>query len=267
MTKTIQRCVFIRHGETKWSKTGHYTGKTDLTLTEDGVAEMERVGKGIFEYNLVNPDRITHVFVSPRTRAQQSMKLVLKDLTPEQRARVKVTVDEDIQEWDYGDYEGLMTAEIEELRKKRGLDKERPWSIWRDGCENGESTQQIGKRLSRFIARVQKAHSEAQAAGQSSDILVFAHGHSLRYFAALWFMKGIEQDCEPLPNKPEGVSHDENGVPFVNITKFRYLNENPNFLLCAGGVGALGYSHYSCDEPALDLSGAFIPPLPESSLR
>ena len=35
-------------------------------------------------------------------------------------------------------YEGLMNAEIRALRKARGLDKEKPWGVWRDGCKEGE---------------------------------------------------------------------------------------------------------------------------------
>lgn len=50
----------------------------------------------------------------------------------------KVTVTEEIAEWGYGDYEGLLTKEIVTQRKERGLDKEKPWDIWRDGCEGGE---------------------------------------------------------------------------------------------------------------------------------
>lgn len=45
---------------------------------------------------------------------------------------------EDIAEWDYGDYEGLVVREIRARRKEKGLDREREWNIWRDGCEGGE---------------------------------------------------------------------------------------------------------------------------------
>lgn len=50
----------------------------------------------------------------------------------------KVTITEDIAEWDYGDYEGLLTKEIRARRKEKGLDKDKPWDIWVDGCEGGE---------------------------------------------------------------------------------------------------------------------------------
>lgn len=49
-----------------------------------------------------------------------------------------VTFTDDIAEWNYGDYEGLKSNETRKLRKDRGLDTEREWSIWADGCEGGE---------------------------------------------------------------------------------------------------------------------------------
>jgi broad specificity phosphatase PhoE len=50
----------------------------------------------------------------------------------------KVSVTEDIAEWDYGDYEGLKVGEIRQKRKEKGLDEGRDWNVWRDGCEGGE---------------------------------------------------------------------------------------------------------------------------------
>lgn len=50
----------------------------------------------------------------------------------------KVSVTEDIAEWDYGDYEGMKVGEIRRLRRERELDEGREWSVWRDGCERGE---------------------------------------------------------------------------------------------------------------------------------
>jgi broad specificity phosphatase PhoE len=49
-----------------------------------------------------------------------------------------VTVTEDIAEWDYGEYEGLVIGQIKERRRKQGLDVESPYNIWSDGCEGGE---------------------------------------------------------------------------------------------------------------------------------
>lgn len=49
-------------------------------------------------------------------------------------ARVEIT--EDIREWDYGDYEGITSAEIRDQREAAGLG--RAWDIWTDGCPGGE---------------------------------------------------------------------------------------------------------------------------------
>ena len=88
---------------------------------------------------LIDPAKFAHVFVSPRQRAQKTLDLLLggaqKDVLEKEG---KVTTTEDIAEWDYGHYEGLITKEIRARRNEKGLDKERPWDIWVDGCEGGE---------------------------------------------------------------------------------------------------------------------------------
>ena len=50
----------------------------------------------------------------------------------------KVRTTEEIAEWNYGRYEGLVTGEIRERRRGMGFDAEGEWDIWRDGCEDGE---------------------------------------------------------------------------------------------------------------------------------
>ncbi|AAS52243.1 ADR323Cp [Eremothecium gossypii ATCC 10895] len=264
MAKThTPRCIVIRHGQTEWSKSGQYTGLTDLPLTEYGVGQMRRTGAAIFSAKYIDPAHITYVFTSPRQRARKTVDLVLESLSEDERARIQVVVDEDLREWEYGDYEGLLTSQIIELRRSRGLDCKRPWNIWRDGCENGESTQQVGLRLSRVIARIQALHRQHQAEGRPSDILVFAHGHALRYFSALWMKMGVEAptpDCA-MPSS----NRNDDSVPLVRLEQFRYLQDNPNFLLDAGGIGVLSYAHHNIDEPALALAGAFVCPPQEES--
>ena len=127
-------------GETEWTINGRYTGKSDLPLTANGVQQVRNTGEVLVgSGKLVNPSRFTHVYVSPRKRAQTTLNLLLGDI--ERDALIKggkVTITEDIAEWDYGDYEGLLTKEIRARRKENGLDKEKPWDIWVDGCEGGE---------------------------------------------------------------------------------------------------------------------------------
>lgn len=57
-------------------------------------------------------------------------------LGPEIQTQAHVEITEAIREWDYGDYEGLTSPQIRELRAKQGLGSS--WDIWRDGCPGGE---------------------------------------------------------------------------------------------------------------------------------
>jgi broad specificity phosphatase PhoE len=124
-------------GETEWAKSGRFTGLTEINLTQAGVAQISSAAaKLVGAGKLLDPCRLGHVFVSPRVRTKTTFELLLppsSGVVAEQ-----VTFTEDIAEWNYGDYEGLKYEEIRFLRKERGLDLEREWNIWSDGCEGGE---------------------------------------------------------------------------------------------------------------------------------
>ncbi|KAI1680254.1 Histidine phosphatase superprotein [Pyrenophora tritici-repentis] len=131
------RVFLVRHGETSWAKSGRFTGTTDIELTEAGIAQVSLMAKTfVGAGKLIDPYCLTHIFVSPRARARKTFQLLLpsnSDVFVE-----KVTYTEDIAEWNYGDYEGLTDPQIKKLRKTKGLDQERNWDIWTDGCEGGE---------------------------------------------------------------------------------------------------------------------------------
>jgi broad specificity phosphatase PhoE len=79
------------------------------------------------------------------------------------------TVDPDLVEWDYGDYEGLTSREIRARRAG--------WALFRDGCPGGESLAAIAARADRVVQRVRAAEGTS---------LVFSSGHFLRILAARW---------------------------------------------------------------------------------
>lgn len=125
-------------GETEWSKIGRYTGTTDLEVLPDGirqVADMANLAVG--PGKLIDPATVVHVWVSPRKRALQTFDTLFgaADISIPKEI---ITVTEGIAEWDYGEYEGLKVGEIRQRRKDAGLDSEKPWDIWRDGCPGGE---------------------------------------------------------------------------------------------------------------------------------
>jgi broad specificity phosphatase PhoE len=153
------RIVLVRHGETEWSASGKHTSTTDLPLTQAGRRAAQRVGARLAGHDLAL------VLTSPRARARETAAL----------AGMQGPVVDDLAEWNYGDYEGLTTAEIRDRRPD--------WSLWTDGAPDGETAAEVGARADRVLER-------AQAAG--GDVALFAHGHILRVVGARWIGLGPE---------------------------------------------------------------------------
>ncbi|EXK27610.1 hypothetical protein FOXG_10140 [Fusarium oxysporum f. sp. lycopersici 4287] len=117
----------VRHGQTEWSKVGKYTGKTDIELTDTGKKEALTLRDRFMRPNkLIDPSHLAHIFVSPRIRARETFELVAGNY-PEIRQRATIT--EEFREWDHGDYEGMTTQQIRDLRAEEGLDTSSEWSI------------------------------------------------------------------------------------------------------------------------------------------
>ncbi|KAI8663916.1 hypothetical protein NCS55_00898100 [Fusarium keratoplasticum] len=181
------RVFLIRHGETEWAKSGRYTGITDIELTSVGIQQVSSVATTLVgPGKLVDPYRITHVFVSPRKRAKMTFELLqIPSSPPTADGEREVTYTEDIAEWDYGDYEGLKAGEIKELRKTRGLDQEREWNIWRDGCEGGETMQQVTERLDRLVSEIRNIQRPNMNGEKSADVLL-VRSHPPLFHPFLW---------------------------------------------------------------------------------
>src|SRR5437899_8500001 len=148
------RLSAVRHGETEWSLDGRHTGRTDVPLTDAGRERAARLGDAL------RGRSFALVLTSPLSRARDTAALA---------GFADAEVDDDLREWDYGDYEGRKTIDIR---------KHRPgWFLWDDGVPNGESIDDVAARADRVIARVRAV---------DGDVLVFAHGHVLRILAARW---------------------------------------------------------------------------------
>ncbi len=159
MNNHLPATYLARHGETAWTITGQHTGRTDLPLTERGRENARRLGE------LIGDDPFTHVLVSPLQRTQQTCELAgFGD---------RAEIDDDLLEWNYGEYEGRKTVDIR---------RDRPnWQLFRDGCPGGESPDDVACRADRVIARVRQLEG---------NVLLFSSGHFFRVFAARWL--GLE---------------------------------------------------------------------------
>ncbi|WP_328405303.1 acid phosphatase [Nocardia sp. NBC_00403] len=152
------RLVLLRHGETTWSTQRRHTGRTDLPLTERGEEQAGRAGQLLTELKLRDP----LVRTSPRQRAVHTAALA---------GLTDTAVDDDLAEWDYGNYEGRTTAEIRETVPG--------WTIWTGPVPGGETADQVRARADRVLTSVEPTLADR-------DIVLVGHGHFSRALIARW---------------------------------------------------------------------------------
>jgi broad specificity phosphatase PhoE len=160
MSESLPVTYLARHGETAWSLAGRHTGLSDLPLTprgEQGARELAGRLQGLV---------LAKVYTSPLQRAARTCMLAGFGAVAE--------IDHDLVEWDYGDFEGLTSREIRAHQSG--------WSLFRDGCPNGEAIADVATRADRVVQRVR---------GIGGNVLLFSSGHFLRILAARW----LDQDA------------------------------------------------------------------------
>lgn len=145
----------IRHGETIWSRSGAHTGSTDLPLTPEGEKKARDLGSRLAGH------RFGLVLTSPMQRARRTCELA--------GLGAQAQIEPRLMEWNYGEYEGLSSADIQRRRPN--------WSLFRDGVPGGETIQQVAVRGKEVIERALRA---------DGDVALFAHGHVLRILATQW---------------------------------------------------------------------------------
>lgn len=146
----------VRHGETEWSKSGRHTGRSDVPLTALGRRQADALARRLAHH------QFALVLSSPRSRAAETARLA---------GFADPVIDPDLGEWDYGEFEGRTTADIQTEISD--------WSVWTGPLRGGETVEQVGFRADRLIERCLDPRVEG-------NVLLFAHGHLLRVLAARW---------------------------------------------------------------------------------
>jgi probable phosphoglycerate mutase len=153
----VGEVVLVRHGETAWSRSGQHTSFSDVGLTPAGEDEARAAAVKLADR------RFAAVFTSPMRRARETCALAgFAD---------RAVVTDDLCEWNYGDYEGLTTAQIRATNPG--------WTIFTGDPPGGETSAQVGARADAVIAR-------AVSAALGGDVALFSHGHFLRVLGARW---------------------------------------------------------------------------------
>jgi probable phosphoglycerate mutase len=154
-TERPPRLFLLRHGNTDWSDSRKHTGRTDIPLNASGEQHARLLGQRL------KGERFVRAFVSPLFRVRRTCELA--------GFAEHAEVSPDLTEWDYGDYEGLLTTDVHRTRPD--------WYLYRDGAPNGESPKQVADRADRFINLVRPING---------DVAAFSSAQIIRMIAARW---------------------------------------------------------------------------------
>ena len=192
---TLPSAIFlVRHGATTWSASGQHTGRTDLPLTDDGVAQARSAGR-LLRRLLGDADPL--VFTSPLQRARRTASLMLPDSEP--------VIADALTEWDYGAYEGLTSEEI--------VGRSPGWELFRDGCPGGEAAPQVAARCASFTSTLERV-----AGGRA--VVAFTHGHLSRAMTAVLIGLPIEAGA--------GFQNDTASIAEIAVKRGRFVLDGWN---------------------------------------
>jgi broad specificity phosphatase PhoE len=155
MQTQVKKLYLLRHGETEWTQLGKHTGLTDIPLTKNGKKEAKKLGKSLEKIFFDT------ILCSPLKRAHDTASIAF----PEK----KIVIDNDLVEWDYGDYEGVTSKEIEKMNPG--------WNVFTKDTPNGEARELVEKRADRVIERVLQL---------SGTVAIVSSGHFSRALGVRW---------------------------------------------------------------------------------
>jgi broad specificity phosphatase PhoE len=193
VSQQLPRLFLARHGDTEWTDARRKTGRTDLPLNERGEIRARQIGERLRQFSFVQ------IYTSPLLRASRTCELAGFGEVAD--------TDADLVEWDYGNYEGKLTVDIQEIQPD--------WELFRDGCPGGEMPHDVAKRADCFISRVLRAEG---------DVLGFSSGHIIRMIAARWFglppRDGRFFYCRPASVGVLGFEHQSKDEPIIGLWNF-----------------------------------------------
>ena len=137
MDKTLPKIYLVRHGEAACTISEQHIGHTDIPLTKKSENDVLALNSELRNLNFLK------VFASPLQRARETAELLGYGESLE--------IDNNLMEWNYGDYEGRRTLDIP---------AERPnWRLFEDDCPKGETLEEIAERTDLVISRIRLLNS------------------------------------------------------------------------------------------------------------
>ncbi len=182
------RILLIRHGQSQWNKDSEedrFNGRTDISLTEYGETQAERIG--LFLRN----QEIEMIYCSPLRRANNTAGIIGKKLG------IVPHILNELIEIDFGLWEGLSLSEIENKYQQLFLD----WVNDPAGVKvpGGESGYDVAARILECFFMLEKKHS-------GNTIAVIAHKVVNRIALCHWLGLPIASFRKLVPQRVGAIS-------------------------------------------------------------
>lgn len=137
-----------RHGETEWNALNKICGRTDIPLTERGLAQAKVLAEKAVDLD------IDIIIASPMIRAQQTAAAV------SEKIGIPVLTDERLIEQDFGIFEGMDRSTPAYLANKRQFASRYP---------GGESQMTVAHRVYGFVEELKGKYPD-------QNVLLVCHG-------------------------------------------------------------------------------------------
>ncbi len=180
------RLIFIRHGQTDWTKNKKLQGQSDIPLNKKGRRQIKKLAEHLKSAG----ERPDIIISSPLRRTKQSAAIIAHTF------KAMLTVDKNLTEKDLGDLAGKTWEEVNKNYKlaSRKLDRKRYYDYT---PYNGERVEDVRNRVENFLKNVKEKHNHNQT------IIVVTHAGILR----ILFYEFFQNQLKDIPSKIKLASY------------------------------------------------------------
>ena len=200
--------LLIRHGESEYNLSHHFTGHSDIALTPLGVRQADLTARYLLENFSVDV-----IWSSDLQRARNTAKPYAE------RVGLPILLDRDLRETNVGDWQDRLVDDIIVECPKEMADFQNRRLDFR--FPNGENSADVYARASRAIARIAEEND-------GKTVAVFGHGGVIRTLCRHWLGLTPEQ-FHQAPNITNAsvtvVRYDRGRVEFLQIAYDQHLKE------------------------------------------
>jgi len=144
------RLILVRHGETERTANRQYSGRGDVPLTARGIDQARATATRLADLARLAGHPIAAIHTSPLSRCTATAEAIASAT-----GNPPVTVDADLVECDFGEWEGLT---FEEVRGRWAAEMDRWLGSPGEAPPGGESFRTVGFRIRRAAARLREGY-------------------------------------------------------------------------------------------------------------